>query len=169
MAACIWYNSIPMQRKLPLLLLLCCTALCSCSPKPATPPFKPLATLEEVMHMIVIPNAEVVWKSTGTIFTEKGMEEFQPTTVDEWIAVESSATILMEAGNLLMMDGRAKDNNKWMARARALVDAGDTVRKAAKAHDVSALFERGGYLFDACQGCHFEFRFEADPKTIRTH
>ena len=77
--------------------------------------------------------------------------------------------MLMEAGNLLMMEGRAKDNGRWMERARALREAGATVREAAKARDVAALFERGGYLFDACQGCHFDYRFEKDPKTIRTH
>ena len=157
-----------MQRKLMVLSALCLTMLCGCAQK-QVPPYKPLATLEEVMHQIVIPNAEVVWKSTGTIITMKGTEEWKPETEDDWFEVESSATILMEAGNLLMMDGRAKDQTKWMERARALVDAGDTVRKAAKAHDVAALFERGGYLFDACQGCHFEFRFDKDPKTIRTH
>jgi hypothetical protein len=156
-----------MQGKLQWMTVLSLAALCACTQKP--PPYKPLATLEEVMHQIVIPNAEIVWKSTGSIVTVKGTEEFQPSTPDEWFEVESSATILMEAGNLLMMDGRAKDNKKWMDRARALVDAGDSVRQAAKAHDAAALFERGGYLFDACQGCHFEFRFEADPKTIRTH
>ena len=157
-----------MQERLLVMPALCFAVLCGCAQKPA-PPYKPLATLEEVMHQIVIPNAEVVWKSTGSIITAKGTEEFKPETPDDWFEVESSATILMEAGNLLMMDGRAKDNQKWMERARALVDAGDSVRKAAKARDVPALFERGGYLFDACQGCHFEFRFQADPKTIRTH
>lgn len=157
-----------MQGRLAAISALCFSTLCGCTQK-AAPPYKPLATLEEVMHQMVIPNAEVVWKSTGTIISVKGTEEFKPNTDDDWFEVESSATILMEAGNLLMMEGRAKDNKKWMERATALVDAGDSVRKAAKARDAAALFERGGYLFDACQGCHFQYRFEADPKTIRTH
>lgn len=143
---------------------------CSCggAAKP-TPPFKPIATLEEVMHGLVIPNADAVWKSVGTIYSAKGVEEIRPRTEDDWVHLEASATTLMESGNLLMMEGRAKDNGKWMERCRALIDAADSVRGAAKAKDPDALFTRGGDLFEACQGCHFEYRFTKDPSVIRTH
>ena len=133
------------------------------------PPIKAVSTLEEVMHHMVIPNAEVVWESVGTIYTVGNVEEIQPRTAEQWLAVEQSATVLTEAGNLLMMEGRAKDTGPWMERARALREAGASVHQAAKARDVAAVFERGGHLFDACQGCHFEYRFEKDPNTIRSH
>jgi len=142
--------------------------LAGCAKAPVSP-VKAVATLEEVMHMMIIPNAEVVWKAVGTVYTLKGVEETKPVTVDDWYKVESSATALTEAGNLLMMEGRAKDTGHWMDRAKALREAGDGIRKAAQAKDVAAVFERGGYLFDACQGCHFEYRFQKDPNTIRTH
>ena len=118
---------------------------------------------------MVIPNAEVVWEASGTIYTVKGVEERMPKNEDEWQAVEASATTLTEAGNLLMMEGRAKDSGKWMERARALREAGAAVHKAAVAKDVAGVFTQGGVLFEACQGCHFDYRFEKDPKTIRTH
>ena len=141
----------------------------STASKPAVGPIKAVATLEEVMHGMVIPNAEVVWEASGTIYTVKGVEERMPKNEDEWLAVEASATTLTEAGNLLMMEGRAKDSGKWMDRARALREAGAAVHKAAVAKDVPGVFTQGGVLFEACQGCHFDYRFEADPKTIRTH
>ena len=133
------------------------------------PPIKAVSTLEEVMHHMVVPNAEVVWDSVGTIYTVGNVEEIQPRTAEQWLALEQSATVLTEAGNLLMMEGRAKDTGPWMERARALREAGASVHQAAKARDVAAVFERGGHLFDACQGCHFEYRFEKDPNTIRSH
>ena len=136
---------------------------------PAGPPYKPVAELGDVMHDIILPNAEFVWDSVGTIFTVGHTEEIRPATEDDWIAVRSSATTLMEAGNLLMMDGRAKDAGPWMARARALIDAGAAVREAAEARDAEMLFDRGELIFNACQGCHFEYRFEEDAETIRTH
>jgi hypothetical protein len=137
--------------------------------KPAPPPIKAVATLEEVMHGMVIPNAEIVWAASGSIVTASGVEERRPKSDDEWTDVEASATTLTEAGNLLMMEGRAKDNGRWMERARALREAGAAVHKAAKAQDVDALFEKGGVLFEACQGCHFDYRYEKDPKVIRSH
>jgi hypothetical protein len=139
----------------------------ACQPKP---PIKAVSTLEEVMHHMVIPNAEVVWKSVGTIYTPGHVEEIQPRTDEEWLNVEASATVLAEAGNLLMMEGRALDNGRWMERARALRDAGVSVHEAAKAKNAAAVFERGGHLFDACQGCHFEYRFKGkDPNMFRSH
>jgi hypothetical protein len=132
-------------------------------------PLKSVATLEEVMHHMIIPNAEVVWDAVGTIYTVGNVEEIRPRTVEEWMAVERSATVLTEAGNLLMMEGRAKDTGQWMERAKALREAAASVHEAAKARDVAAVFERGGHLFDACQGCHFAYRFEKDPNTIRSH
>jgi hypothetical protein len=140
--------------------------LASCKP---SPPIKAVATLEEVMHHMVIPNAQVVWRSVGTIYTVGHVEEIQPRTDEEWLNVEASATALTEAGNLLMMEGRAKDTGRWMERARALREAGASVHEAAKARNVEALFERGGRLFDACQGCHFDYRYKMDPNTIRSH
>jgi hypothetical protein len=135
----------------------------------AASPIKAIATREEIMHHLVIPNAQIVWGAVGTISTLQGVEERHPKTDDEWFNIESSATTLMEAGNLLMMEGRAMDNGHWIERARALREAGDLVRQAAKQKDATALFDRGGDLFDSCQGCHFEYRFVKDPNTMRTH
>jgi hypothetical protein len=134
-----------------------------------SPPIQAVSTLEEVMHHMVIPNAEVVWKSVGTIYTVGNVEERKPRTEEEWLHVEEAATVLTEAGNLLMMEGRAKDTGRWMERSKALREAGASLHQAAKARNVEQVFERGGHLFDACQGCHFDYRFEKDPSTIRTH
>ncbi len=141
----------------------------ACAPKPVGPPIQSVATLGEVMHDIVIPNAEVVWDSVGTIYTVKGVEEIRPKDNNEWMHVEQSATALTESANLLMMDGRAKDKDKWYRLSIALRDAGAAVHKAAKARNPEAVFETGGQLFEACQGCHFAYRFTPDPSTIRTH
>lgn len=154
-----------MRNYLPPVALM--LLLVACQPPP--PPIKAVATLEEVMHHMVIPNAQVVWKSVGTIYTPGKVEEIQPRTEEEWLNVEASATILTEAGNLLMMQGRAIDRGPWIERAKALREAGASLQQAAKARDVAAVFERGGHLFDACQGCHFQYRFEKDPSTIRSH
>ena len=154
-----------MRNSFAVLALSLVLAAC----QPAPPPIKAVATLEEVMHHLVIPNAQVVWKSVGTIYTPGKVEEIQPRTEEEWLNVEASATILTEAGNLLMMDGRALDKGQWMERARALREAGASLHQAAKARDVAAVFERGGHLFDACQGCHFQYRYQKDPSTIRSH
>ena len=143
--------------------------LAGCATSKLAPPIKAVATREEIMHHLVIPNAQRVWASVGSTSTVEGTVEKQPKTDDEWFDVESAATILMESGNLLMMDGRAMDSGKWIEYSKMLRDTADTVRLAAKKHDPAGVFDRGGDMFESCQGCHFAYRFEKDPKTIRSH
>lgn len=140
-----------------------------CAADVEPPPFQPVSTVGELMHDVVIPNAEIVWDSVGTIFTLEETQEIAPAGEDEWVAVQGAARTLMEAGNLLMMEGRAKDSGVWMERSGDLVRAGAAVLEAAEAEDAAMLFDRGELIFNACQGCHWDYRFEEDPSTIRTH
>ena len=132
------------------------------------PPFKPVANLQQVMHDVIFPSADVVWESVGTIISYEGTEEIYPRSEEEWIAVVSSATILAEAGNLLMMEGRAQDSGPWMERARELIDASEVARKAAEARDTKAVFDSGERIYNACNDCHIQYRFiHDDPSVIR--
>ncbi len=156
--------AVPKHTALFLLILL---AACNKATPPS--PIKAIATREEIMHHLVIPNAKVVWDASGTIYTKDGVTERSPKNIDEWFTVEASATTLMEAGNLLMMEGRAMDNGKWIERALALRDASDAVRQAAKKKDIVGLFDRGGDLFETCQACHSQYRFTKDEMKTRSY
>ena len=132
------------------------------------PPFQPKSTVGQLMHDVVYPHAHEVWKSVGTIVTEEGTEEIRPRTDIEWEIVHSGARTLMEAGNLLMMAGRAKDNDKWMEHCQELIEAAAAVLESSEAYDADAVFDRGELIYNACQGCHWEYRYEDDPSIIRT-
>ena len=136
---------------------------------PPGPPFRPISNIGELMHDVVYPGAEIVWDAVGTIMTLEGTEEIQPGNEDEWVAVIGGARTLMESGNLLMMDGRAKDQEAWMRRSLDLIEAAEKVLEAAEARDAQTLFDRGELIYNACQGCHWEYRFEDDPNVIRSH
>ena len=66
-----------------------------------------------------------------------------PDDDDDWRAVLHNALMLAEAGNLLMLDGRARDDGEWMTMSRALVDAGITAVRAVEVRDVDALLGAG--------------------------
>ncbi len=131
------------------------------------PPFKPVASVQQLMHDVVYPNADAVWESVGTIISYEGTEEIYPRNDEEWAAVQSSAVILTEAGNLLMIGSRAKDAEVWMERAQALVDAGAVALKAAETKDAAAIFASGEQIYNACQDCHMRYRYDDDPSIIR--
>lgn len=131
------------------------------------PPFKPVASVHQLMHDVVYPNAEIVWESVGTIISYEGTEEIYPRTDQEWEAVERSALTLTEAGNLLMIEGRAQDTGTWMERAGALIDAASVALEAARNKDAAAVFDSGEGIYYACEGCHEQYRYDDEPSTMR--
>jgi cytochrome c556 len=133
--------------------------LISCSePPPPPPPFHAVVPFRELMLWVIDPAADAVWESVQTIMTEKGTVEKFPKTDEEWAVARNGAATLAEAANLLMMEGRARDNKEWMTKARKLMDAAEVALKAADAHNVDALFAAGGDIFNACDGCHLRYQ-----------
>src|SRR4029450_3118549 len=107
-------------------------------------PFPPTLTTKQLMTWIIDPNATAIWGSVGSVATDKGTEEKHPQTDEEWARFRNAAAMLIESGNLLMLDGRAVDKDQWMATARGMADAAATVLEAAEGKDVEAYFDRGG-------------------------
>ena len=66
--------------------------------------------------------------------------------------------MLAEAANLLMMPGHARDQDRWMADAKLMRDAGAAAFKAAKAKDVKALEAVNDSLYQSCTTCHMHYR-----------
>jgi hypothetical protein len=149
-----------------------CAMLVACNssaPPPAAapaagPPFQVAFNNKQLMDWIIDPNADFLWDSVGTITTAQGREEIQPKTDEEWAAVRNAAAVLVESGNLLMMEGRARDKDDWMIVSRGLADAAATAVEAAEAKDVDALFDAGGAVYEACTACHAKYVVETSPE-----
>jgi len=124
---------------------------CSEAPKLAAPP---VLSLKQVMEWVIDPAADAVWDPVKTIITEQGTKEIAPQTQEEWDAVRNGAAMLMESANLLMMDGRARDQGEWLAAARRLSATAETALKAAEAKNAAAVFAAGGEIYNACSACH---------------
>jgi hypothetical protein len=162
----------------PALLLL------SCSPRqttPTPPPYKPIASIQDLMVSIVDPAADALWESVSSETTATGIEEKFPRTEHEWQAVRTYAIQLQEVGNLLVMPGRPvthggkatedahvdgvstpqqvqqaidRDTLQFHAAARALQDAAGEALAAIDAKDPGKLLVAGGKLDQACERCH---------------
>ncbi len=142
--------------------LLVVLALSACEPPPPEIPFKPITNVKETMEWILDPAADVLWASAGTIITIDESRELAPTTDEGWDHVRNNAAAVAEAGNLLMMPSRAKDNADWMEFSRALVDMGVLAMKAADAQDSDALFDAGAKLYSVCTACHQAYIFNVE-------
>ena len=75
----------------------------------------PVASIKQLQEAMISP-------SSDTIFN---VGRAAPASDEEWLVVRNAAIVLAEAGNLLMLEGRAKDTEQWMDLAGELVAAGN--------------------------------------------
>ena len=135
--------------------------LAACTPESEVPAAQhAVADVKQVMTAILEPAAETYWDAVGTVIDSTGTHEIAPQDAEEWAAVWRAALVVAESGNLLMMEGRARDRDEWMRLARAMVDAGTRAARAAETRDAAAVFEAGGLLYEACTACHSAYARE---------
>ena len=185
------------MRRLKIVALLVTTALvAACGQKdavnaPTSPSpdsearlFKPNAGIQDIMANMIDPAADFLWASVSTTVTDKGTEEKQPRTEEEWNEVRRQAIILAEAANLILMDGRrvtregkhledhgtpgnltaeeseraiAADRATFVSFAHALHGIGDSMLVAADAKNPQGLLDAGDAMDQVCEGCHLKF------------
>jgi len=122
---------------------------------PIAAPGRVLLGTKDVMRHIVNPAAESFWAHSGEVDDEKGANDRIPTNDATWAINIDNAAQIVEAANLLMTEGRARDpNGPWMKYAIALNKAGVAGMAAATAHDHDKTNDAGSAMYDACFQCH---------------
>jgi hypothetical protein len=171
-------------------------AIGGCGRQAPTPssPFRLTASIQDIMLSEVDPAADALWDSVSTTYTSKGTDEHRPRTDEDWTALRHHAITLLEATNLLVMDGRRvaaenqtlqdsntpgvltsaeiqqkidRDHSLLVKRAHALHDAAMLALTAIDKKDVEALENAGGMIDTACEQCHLTYWYPdpAPPKT----
>lgn len=119
--------------------------------------------INQLMNVVIAPQAEVFWNSAGTIINLTGEHDLAPTTDEGWLATQSAAATIAETGNLLLTpqfaEGRGED---WIQFSKSLVEIGIEAEKAAADHDVEAILEVGGTMYNVCNACHQVYPPTAD-------
>jgi cytochrome c556 len=162
-----------------------------CSRPAAAPPtdlVRP-ATIKDIMDSMVDPSGDVLFESMAQISDEKGFREKAPETDEEWDDVRRHALILLEAPNLLVMEGRkvalshekAKnpevelqpeqiqkliddDRASFIRRAKRLHDAAQSALTAINGRDKKALFQAIDKVDKACENCHLHYWYPNDER-----
>lgn len=158
------------------ILLAALAALAACSPakppaaKATAPTFDVSLDVNELMVHVVQPAAFGVWGSAGYIITKDGETSLRPTTEAGWLNAENGAAALIEAGNDLMLPGRARDNGDWAKYAHELTAAGKAAKAAIETHDEEAIFAVGSRIDVVCDQCHEKYNpGVANPPDEKTH
>jgi cytochrome c553 len=112
------------------------------------PPTARVGTMSELMVHLIYPTSDAVFYISSRT----------PKTDAEWTELQAKTLTLAESANLLMMPGRARDQDRWMKDAKLMLDAGWAAFKAAKAKDLAALEALSDQLYESCVTCHENYR-----------
>jgi hypothetical protein len=170
-------------------ILVLTLAACTPAQTPAIEAPKATATIKDIMDSMVDPSGDFLFESTAEIADANGITHKAPRTDEEWDEVRRRALVLLEAPNLLIMEGRkvANPNDKsknpeielepekiqtlvdgdrpsFIRRAKRLQDAAAEVLKAAEAKDKEALFHSLESIDKACESCHLHYWYPNDKR-----
>lgn len=124
-------------------------SLCLCGYAYAQePPFQVVATISDIMVAITLPYSDAL------LYIQRN----PPKNDYDWEKLQLQALMLAESGNLLMMKGRAKNQDSWMKDAKLLVEAGTAAVKATRAKDIDAVLALNDQIVKSCITCHTQFR-----------
>jgi hypothetical protein len=124
---------------------------------PPNTPFRLIATVQQLMLAVLEPTSNAVFR----------VEVEAPNDTREWNAVTNAALALAEAGNLLMLPGRARDSEGWMRHAQSLVDVSVAAMKAAEARNAEKVVAIGYEINDVCRNCHVQYKPRTRPSLPR--
>jgi lipocalin-like protein len=108
----------------------------------------PVGTMSDLMVKIIYPASDAIFYITTRT----------PENEAQWTELQGKALALAESANLLMMPGRARDQDRWLDDARLMLDAGRAAYRAARAKDVAALEALNDQLYTSCTSCHQHYR-----------
>lgn len=173
------------------LVAIAAASFSACAPDDPPSPFRPTATVEELMRTMIDPAADAVWDAVVIDATPDGIVETVPETDGDWVRLRRHAVTLAESANLLLVEGRRvaaptsrselpgidlhpdaiqtlveDDWDTWAAVSQGLHDASQTLLAAIDARDVDALLAAGTELDLACEACHAVFWYPGyeDPR-----
>ena len=161
-----------------------CAAPAPEQPPPADVPYRPVASIREVMNSVIDPSIDLVWNSVKTVIDDGRMTDHAPASDEEWAEVRRHALIVSEAANLLLMPSRPvappgaasmapgielppeeiralidKNREGWHFYVQQLQDSLNPALAAIDAKDPQALVDAGEHIDTACENCHQVFWF----------
>ena len=123
---------------------------------PAT--FQPVGNMSQLMIDIIYPTSDAIFY----------VDRNPPKNEHDWDVLRAQALTLAESGNLLLMEGRARDREAWAKDAKAMIDVATTAFRAAQVKDIAAIRALNDPLNDACVICHEQYRpgYRRRPRAV---
>jgi hypothetical protein len=129
-------------------------------PAPNAPGYRFVGTMSQLMIDIIYPTSDAIFY----------VDRDPPKNQKQWNDLRSQALMLAEAGNLLLMEGRARDQKNWALDSKMMIDLGAKAYTAAQNKDLDGLRALNDPLNAACVTCHQQYRpgYHRRPPAVET-
>ena len=143
-------RSLKIMRSLGVCLIAAAglLALAAMAQAPSATTFQRVGTMQQLMIDIIYPTSDAIFY----------VDREPPKNQHDWDVLRTDALTLAESGNLLMMEGRARDQKNWIMESKMLSDIGAKAYKAAQAKDIDGIRALNDSLNAACVVCHYQYR-----------
>lgn len=142
---------------LPVVAVAVCTliatGLSTRAQAPSAPgKLEPLVSVMQLMQQTITPATNQLWSAYD-----------EPSTPEEWKAMEDAAITLLAASSLVATGGTGPMDNDWVREPAwqgfngAMIAAGQAALEASQQQDIDGLLNAGDILLPPCEGCHQQF------------
>jgi hypothetical protein len=128
--------------------VLLATGAMAQAPAVPTTTFQPVGSMRQLMIDIIYPVSDAIFY----------VDREPPKNEQDWNVLRTQALMLAESGNLLMMEGRARDQKNWIMESKMLIDIGGKAYKAAQDKNIDGIRALNDSLNAACVVCHYQYR-----------
>ena len=155
---------------------------------------KPVVSVKELMKYMIDPVADNIFNAVGSVVTKDGVVDREPKTDEDWEKIQIGAVSLAEGAYLLKVPRPfappgdlnnstgpnavelspaqitakvERDPVEWNARIETLRNASLAVLDIVKRKDVSALWDAGEILDQACESCHRSYWYPGEDAAFR--
>jgi hypothetical protein len=163
------------------------------SPQKLWGDLKPIVSVKELMRDMIDPASDFIFDAVKVEIGKSGTIETIPRTEKDWEKIRIGAVTVAEGVYLLKIPRPftppGDENNStgdhptelspaqikakleadpvlWNAKIEALRNVGLEVMEIVKKKDVNELWEAGGNLDQACEGCHIQYWYPGDKALL---
>jgi len=112
------------------------------------PSYQNIGNMSQLMINIIFPTSDALFY----------IERNPPKNDVDWNIIRNQALTLAESGNLLLMPGRARDQDEWVKDTKFMMDVSTKAFKAAQAKDMDGILALSEDLANSCIKCHLKYR-----------
>ena len=128
--------------------VIACAGMLAMAAVAQAPTFQLVGNMSQLMIDIIYPASDALFY----------VDRDPPKDQHDWNILRGQALMLAESGNLLVMPGRARDQENWVKDSKMMIEAGSAAFKAARAKDIEGVRAVNDQLYQSCVSCHQQYR-----------